>query len=158
MTNIKQTDLTPGFNQRPPNAIRPSPSSPPPPPRSPQQQPVPPPDPNLVKAERSKAQIEFEESFADFHKNHFLSKVLQENKSAAGKKTEQAAIDRLIKSAMILDQSNVGEGMLALLIVAIREQLSVRDRVNQLEYELCLAQRDVEYMKKELGLSDGQKK
>lgn len=158
MTNAKQPNLMPGANQRPPNAVRPPPSPAPPPTRS-SQQPVPQaPNPQIVQQARTGAQQEFEEAFADFHKNHFLSKILNENKSAATKKTEQASIDRLIKSAVALDATNVQEGVWALLIVAIREQLSVRDRVNSLEYQLCLAEREIEYLKKELGLTNVEKK
>jgi len=114
------------------------------------------PRPQDVQQEYSRIKQELEEAFKDFHQKHFLSKVLEENKSAATKKTEQAAVERLINAAVTLDRANVGEGILALVIVAIREQLSVRDRVNQLEYELCKAQRDILNMKKET--EDGQPK
>ena len=137
---------------------KPAPTGNPPP--LPNQKPAqpPPPSPQNVRQERTKVQQEFEEAFKDFHQKHFLSKVLEDNKSAAAKKTEQAAIDRMVKAAVALDNTNVGEGVWALLIVAIREQLSVRDKVNQLEYELCLTKKDMESLKKELGIENGQKK
>ena len=130
----------------------------PPPPRAPQQPTPPVPDPNVVKAERTKAQVEFEESFADFHKNHFLSKVLASNKSAATQRTEQGAVDKLIKSAVKLNDTNIGEGVWALLIVSLREQLSLRDRANELEYTLYKTMKEFQDLQKELGIENDQQK
>lgn len=104
------------------------------------------------------AKKNFEKAFADYHQNHFLSKVLDENKTIAAKKTETLAVDNLIKSAMALENMNVGEGVMALLVVAIREQLSIRDRINELEYELLKSIRDVQGISKELGIKDDKSK
>ena len=108
-----------------------------------------------VQSKYTEAKKKFELAFRDFHQNHLLSKVLDKNKSAGTKKTEQLAVDTMIKSALALDEINVGEGTTALLIISIREQLSMRDRVNELEYELCKAIKDLKTLK---GPDDGQKK
>jgi hypothetical protein len=119
---------------------------------------APPPQPQNAQQNYAKMKQELEEAFKEFHQKHFLSKLLDENKSAAVKKTEQASVDRLVKAAVALDSINVGEGILALSVIAIREQLAIRDRVNELEYELCKVLRDVQNMKQELGIKDGEQK
>jgi hypothetical protein len=116
------------------------------------------PHPQDVQQDYARAKQELEIAFKDFHQKHFSSKVLEENKSPATKKTEQAAIDRLVKSAVALESLNVGEGILALVIIIMRQQLSTRDRVNHLEFELCKAIRDIQNLKKDLGVDDGQPK
>lgn len=90
---------------------------------------------------------DLEQAFKDFHEL-VSNKVLDKNKSPAVKKTEQNVVTMLIKAAAALEQVNVGEGILSLAAIAIREQLIVRDRVNELEYELCLMKRDLEKLKK----------
>jgi hypothetical protein len=75
------------------------------------------------------------------------NKVLDKNKSPALKNTEKQVVDRLVKSAVALENINIGEGILSLASIAIREQLIVRDRVNELEYELLLLKREVDKLK-----------
>jgi hypothetical protein len=106
----------------------------------------------------TKTKQEFEQAFKDFHQTHFKSKVLDENKSAAVKKTEKMAVDRLIRAVISLNEANVGEGSMAFDILLIHELLDSRDRANQLEYEQCKLQRDMLLLKKELGIDDGQAK
>lgn len=100
---------------------------------------------------------ELELAFKNFHEL-VQNKVLDTNKSTAVKKTELQVIDQLVRSAQALDNINVGEGILALASIAIREQLMVRDRVNELEYELCKALRDINQLKQKLGVGDGKTK
>ena len=100
----------------------------------------------------------FEEAFKNFHKDVFTSKVLDANKSAGVKNTETHLVDKLVNSAVSLDIANVGEGLLALITVVLRELLTVRDRANEIEYELYKAIRDINKIKSELGIVDGKKK
>lgn len=99
---------------------------------------------------------DLEQAFKDFHEL-VGSKVLDANKSPAIKKTELQTLDKLVRAAQALDNVNMGEGILALASIAIREQLVSRDRVNELEYEICLARRDIQELKKKLGVEDGKK-
>lgn len=99
-----------------------------------------------VQNDYMKKKKELEEAFAEFHKI-FLNKVLEKNKSAAVKKTEMAAVDKLVNACVALENINVGEGILALTVIAIREQLTVRDRVNDLEYTLLKMQKEIELLK-----------
>lgn len=97
---------------------------------------------------------ELELAFKEFHEL-VSNKVLSQNKSAGVKNTEKQTVDRLVKAAVALDNINVGEGILALATIAIREQLIVRDRVNTLEYEMLKLARDFEEFKKRANKSDG---
>lgn len=111
-----------------------------------------------VQAEYNKIKREFEEAFKQFHQEVFTSKVLDQNKSAAVKNTEKHVIDRMMNTAVALDQINTGEGLLALTTVVIRELLTTRDRVNDLEYELYKALRDMKKLQKELSNKNGKEK
>jgi hypothetical protein len=118
--------------------------------------PPPPPQKN-VEQEYAKMKVELEEAFKEFHQKYFLSKILDQNKSATTKSGEHAAVDRLVKAATALDNLNVGEGILALAVISLREQLVVRDRVNELEYELFKALKEIRTIKQELGDLNGKK-
>lgn len=110
-----------------------------------------------IQTEYNKRKTAFEEAFKDFHKQVFSSKVLDSNKSSAVKNTEMHLIDKMINSAIALDTVNSGEGLLALSTIAVRELLTMRDRVNELEYLLYKNIKEVTHINKELGL-DQQKK
>ena len=111
-----------------------------------------------IQQEYMKKKHAFEEAFKEFHKQVFSSKVLDENKSAAVKNTEHFLVDKLINSAVALDNANVGEGLLALTTIAIRELLTMRDRNNEIEYSLYKLIRDFNGVKRELGIKDDEKK
>lgn len=100
-----------------------------------------------VQQDLARRKQELEAAFKDFHKL-VAKKVLEKNKSPAMKNTEKQIVDRLVHAAVALDHINVGEGILSLASIAIREQLIVRDRVNELEYELYKLIREVENLKK----------
>lgn len=117
----------------------------------------PPPAPFNVQQDHLTKKRDLELAFKDFHQL-VQDKVLDINKSTAVKKTELRIIDQLVRSAQALDNINVGEGILALASIAIREQLIIRDRVNGLEYELCKALRDINQLKQKLGVDDGKTK
>ncbi len=99
-----------------------------------------------VQQDYERRKKELERSFKEFHRL-VGKKVLDTNKSPEVKKAELAVVNDLVKAAQSLDNVNVGEGILALASIAIREQLIVRDRVNQLEYELCKALKDISDLK-----------
>ena len=91
-----------------------------------------------------------EVAFKDFHV--LLSdKTLATQCSAARKKHEKHIMDTLAKACTSLEDAKVGEGFMAMGIIALREHLQVRDRVNELEYELELSKREIKKLKKELG-------
>ena len=106
-----------------------------------------------VQQDHMRRRKELEAAFKEFHEL-VSNKVLDENKSAAVKNTEKAVVDRLVRAAVALDEVNVGEGILSLASIAIREQLIVRDRVNHLEYELLKAIRELNLLKEKV---DGKK-
>lgn len=108
--------------------------------------------------EYNKVKLSFEESFKEFHKKVFTSKILDQNKSVAVKNTEHEMVEKLIKSAMNLDSLNVSEGLWALTTVAVRELLLMRDRTNELEYELFKMKRDFLSLEKDLGIKHEEKK
>lgn len=45
-------------------------------------------------------------------------------------------VDKLYRAALKLDNLNVGEGVMSLAIISVREMLKMRDRQNELEYKL----------------------
>lgn len=94
-----------------------------------------------VEDEVRKHRQELELAFKSFHEL-LGDKVLSKNKSSAARNTEQSAINNLYRAAVGLDNINLGEGVMSLAIIAIREMLKMRDRVNGLEYELYLLRRD----------------
>lgn len=99
---------------------------------------------------------ELEVAFNNFH-NIVKSKVLDKNKSPGLKKTEMFAINELVKAAQALENINVGEGLLALASIAVREHLIIRDRINELEYEICQALKEIKKLKEKGPNSDGKK-
>ena len=106
----------------------------------------PPPAPIDIEQKYKTAKAKLEESFAAFHKV-LSDKVLEDNKSQSMKNHEHFIITELTKAAVALDQLNVGEGVTAMAVIAIREHLKVRDRVNELEYELELLKRELKQSK-----------
>jgi hypothetical protein len=98
-----------------------------------------------------------EDAFKSFHQL-ILSKVLDSNKSTATKNTETDIINKLVNSVVDLEKVNVGEGVLSLAVIAVREQLTMRDRINDLEYELYKTKREVNKIKDELGIKDDKPK
>lgn len=113
--------------------------------------------PNSVQQKYLALKKEFELAFKEFHKKVLSDKVLDKNKSPAAKNTEKFIVDRLIKSAVALDNANYGEGLLALCTVMMRELITTRDRVNELDYEICINKRDIKLIKKSLDIKDDKK-
>lgn len=110
-----------------------------------------PPNPITLEERMRNARTNFEKAFKEFHKL-LGDKVLVENKSEAARRVEKHTVDEVVKACVNLDQLNVGEGVMALAVVALREHLKVRDRINELEYQLELSKREVKNLKKELGI------
>jgi hypothetical protein len=106
--------------------------------------------------EYTKKKEDLGKAFKEFHQL-LNNKVLDKNKTPAVKNVEKQAVDTLIKTATSLDNINVGEGILALSSIAVRELLKARDRINELEYELCLMRRDFLKLQKELGVDNESK-
>lgn len=117
------------------------------------------PSPHQMEQRALRARKKLEECFKQFHEM-MIDKVLDANKTAAVKNTERKIVDDLLHAVVALENVNVGQGILSLLTIATREHLHMRDRVNELEYELCVVQRDMKALQKKLekGTSkDGEK-
>lgn len=113
-----------------------------------------PPADSKTQQEYLRKKEELGKSFKEFHQL-LKNKVLDKNKTPAVKNTEKQITDMLVKAAAALDNINIGEGVLTLSSIAIRELLQSRDRINELEYELCLLRRDFLNLQKELGVDNG---
>ena len=97
------------------------------------------------------ARENFERAFKDFHESLKL-KILRDNQSEAQKKQEKYIIDQLVKACVQTDRLNLGEGVMAVAVVALREHITVRNRVNELEYQIEEWKKEVKHIKKELGI------
>jgi len=104
-----------------------------------------------------RARESFEKSFKAFHEL-LKSKILKSNLSEAQKKLEKHTIDGLVKACVHTDQLNMGEGVMAMAVVALREHLTVRNRINELEYQLSENQKEIRLLKRELGIEDDKTK
>lgn len=113
--------------------------------------PPPLPSPATIEEKLRRTRVDFEQSFKDFHEL-LGNKVLKTNKTTASNKQEKHVVDQVVRACVNLDRLNVGEGVMALSVVALREHLKIRDRVNELEYELELMKRDMKNLKKEFGI------
>lgn len=113
---------------------------------------APPPSPPAATIEERlrQARENFEKSFREFHAL-LNDKTLKINKSQAEKNVEKYTVDKVIKSCITLDKLNVGEGIMAMVVVALREHLKARDRSNELEYELETLRTELKKLKKSLG-------
>lgn len=97
------------------------------------------------------ARQNLEKCFKEYHRL-LNDKVLDSNKSEAQKNVEKKIVDDLHRACLALESLNVGEGLLSMAVIAIREHLKIRDRVNELEYELFKTKRDIAALMKELGI------
>ena len=113
--------------------------------------PPPLPTPATLEEKLRRTRADFEQSFKNFHEL-LGNKVLKINKTTASNKQEKHIVDQVVRACVNLDRLNIGEGVMALSVVALREHLKVRDRVNELEYELELMKREIKNLKKELGV------
>jgi len=95
----------------------------------------------------NRARHKLEAAFKEFHQLA-TDKVLDKNKSAGVKTTEKKVVDDLLHAVVALEQANQGQGFLSLMTISIRETLAMRDRINDLEYELYLSKRDIKNLQK----------
>jgi len=110
----------------------------------------PPVTPENMAQRLKKARTTLEAAFKDFHLL-LNDKLLDVNKSDAKKTQEKHIVDELVKACVILESANIGEGVMALAVIALREHLKVRDRVNELEYDLEMTKKTLNLLKKDLG-------
>jgi len=102
----------------------------------------PPRSPYDVQEALAKARKELEQAFFRF--GDLLSdKTLPKNKSEAKKLHEHDIADKLYRAASELEMRNQGEGLMSLCIITLRYQLKMRDHINELEYQLKEAVRDM---------------
>lgn len=73
--------------------------------------------------------------------------VLSENKSVKENEQEQLVINNLVKSALVVDNLNNGEGLLALCVLSIRQGLSLRDAGNRLAYQIDQLKKEIKQLK-----------
>jgi len=106
------------------------------------------------------ARHDLEVSFKEFHEL-LGNKKLSDNKSAAEKNEEKNRVDNLYRAAVKLDNINIGEGPMALAIIALREMLKVRDRLNDFEYKMLTMLKDIKgrlsAIEQSSGIADEQK-
>lgn len=107
------------------------------------------PSPHQMGERALRTRKKLEECFKQFHEM-MTDKVLDANKTAAVKNTERKVVDDLLHSVVALENVNVGQGMLSLLTISVREHLHMRDRVNELEYELYRTKRDLKNLEKKM--------
>lgn len=69
--------------------------------------------------------------------NRLLSiRVLPENKTISDKENEQEVVTRVTQAAMSVDELSVGEGLLAMCVLSLRQSLQLRDAGNSLAHSL----------------------
>jgi len=105
-------------------------------------QPPKPASPVSVEERLRQARQRFEEKFKVYHEL-LKDKKVEINKSPGDIQQEKFIMDELVKACVNLDQFNVGEGVLALASVALREHIKMRDRINELEYKMDVFMREV---------------
>jgi hypothetical protein len=62
--------------------------------------------------------------------------TLPENRSNKEKEQEQVIINQLVQSALEIEKFSLGEGIIGLCVLAIRQGLSLRDAGNSLAYRV----------------------
>lgn len=123
--------------------------------KTPQPQ-VQPPNPQVVANKVMSARDKLEKVVKDY----LLlldDKVLEKNKSEARKKQEHFTVGELVKVAEAMDQENMGEGVFAMAITTLRTSLKMRDRINDLEFLIYSALRDIKNVEKKLGNNKDEK-
>lgn len=79
-----------------------------------------------------------------------MTKKLLTNKNERELNEERLASDALSKAAQELDVANPGEGAIILAGIAVREELKLRDRINEIDYNTCLLRKDFNELKEKL--------
>lgn len=103
------------------------------------------------------ARLAVQAAFVEFHKLLF-NKRLDKNKSTPEKEAERSVADKLFKTAQDLDKINPGEGVLIAASIALRELLTVRDRLNEIEYLALLNKKELkELAEKKTDVADEKK-
>ena len=93
-------------------------------------------------------------AFKAFHELLVL-KTLDANKTDPMRIKEQSVVDKLINEANDLDAVNNGEGTLTLITIMCKELMTLRDRINEVDYQVCRTQKVVSGIKQ---AKDGEKK
>ena len=101
-----------------------------------------------VQEKMQRVRKEFEERFKAF-RLLLDDKVLKRNKSDATLLQEKKVLDDLASTCLKVDKMNVGEGLFAFSTVGVRSHMLMRDRINELEYELFTLRKEVAALKKE---------
>lgn len=117
---------------------------------------LPPQNPNVVANKITQARQELEKAVKDF----LLlldNKVLEKNKSEAQKNLENQVAKKLYNNAILLEQENVGEGVLAMSLTTLRTSMKMRDRINEIEYSILKVARDLKVVEEKLGIKKDEK-
>lgn len=107
------------------------------------------PSPHQMEQKALRGRKKLETCFKEFHEL-MTSKVLDANKTTAVKNTERKVVDDLLHAVVELENVNVGQGILSLLTISVREHLQTRDRINELEYELYKTKKDLKELSSKL--------
>lgn len=118
--------------------------------------PAPPLNPNVVASKVDKARTNLQKAVKDF----LLlldDKLLDRNKSEAKKNVENLTAKTLYDAAVALEQENVGEGVMAMALTTLRTSLKMRDRINEIEYNILKVARDLKVVEEKLGIKKDEK-
>lgn len=100
----------------------------------------------LMKSQEAKA--EFFNAIKNLNKL-FSRKTLPENRSLFEQQEEQAAVDKIIRAAIAVEDFSDREGILGLCVLSIRHNLLLRDAGNRLAYKVKMLQDKIEKLEKE---------
>lgn len=101
-----------------------------------------PPTPESIEVRLARARKKVEEGFKAFHKI-LKNKTLERNKSTAQKNTEKSCVDELVKSCVELSSISNMEGVVSILVIALKECLIMKDIVNENEYSVAVIRKQV---------------
>ena len=105
------------------------------------------PNSNYIKSKReakSKAESIFEE-----YKSLLSDKTHPDNQTESYKKNVVSVLNRLLVCADEMDDQNPGEGIFSLIVLSLRSNLKLKDKIVKLEYESKSLKREVSNLKKQ---------
>ena len=76
-------------------------------------------------------------------------KTHPENQSDGYKKNVISVLNRLLVCADEMDNENPGQGIFSLIVLSLRSNLKLKDKLIELEYENKKLKRDISFLKKQ---------
>jgi hypothetical protein len=109
-----------------------------------------------LETKKEKTQSSVESAFGDF-KKLLSDKIHPDNQTPAYHNNVVAILNRLLTSADKLDESNPGEGIFGLIVLALRSILKVKDDSVKMEVEIRELKREIERLKKHPNFNEKSK-